>query len=64
MKYYKGVLTVGSKKRRQRERVIYTRGEDITTAMDIARKIRYAKWQSFKEINRETYVNGVQSNEY
>lgn len=64
MKYFKGILTVGKKKKDQRERVIFTRGNDITTALDVARKIRYANWHSFKEINREEYVSGVQSRNY
>lgn len=64
MKYYKGVLTVKTRKGPERERIVFTRGTDITTAMDVANKIRFAKWVTINEIDRETYIKGVQSNSY
>lgn len=64
MNYYKGVLTVGKKKRQQRERVIYAKGEDIIRVLDIAKKIRFAKWQKIDEIDKETYFRGVSSKDY
>ncbi len=59
MHYYKGVLIVGKKLKKQRERIIYTRGEDITTALNVVRKIRYAKWNTIDEITHDEYIKGI-----
>jgi len=64
MKYFKGVLIVGSTKKKQRERVIYTRGHNILSALDISHKIRTARWESITEINHDEYIRGVQDNSY
>jgi hypothetical protein len=64
MKYYKGVLAIKARKGPERERIIYTRGEDITTVMEVSHKIKFAKWVAIREIDRDTYIRGVQANTY
>ena len=59
MHYYKGVLIIDRKKHHKKERVIYTRGDDITSALNVVRKIRYAKWEKVEEIDRAAYIAGI-----
>lgn len=64
MKYYKAVLTITGRKNIKKERIIYTSGTDITTALNTTHKIRKAKWEKIREISRDEYIKGVSDKEY
>lgn len=66
MRYYKATVEIAVGKNKDKpktnERVLYIKGENITHAMDIVRKVRSARWDAIREITWNAYVNGVQNN--